>query len=470
MKKQLQTHAIAEFVKRTSFSAIDEEIREQLKRHLLDSVGSFIYAINTPTIDKLFNQVRELSAGGPCKTPVTGKTTVDRAAGLYTALIRYPDFMDNFLGKESTCHPSDNIGGLLAAAQLLQSSGQDFITAMALGYQIECRMTQEIPVMTKGFDHTMLLSYSLCAALSKLFNLSEQETAHALGIAGCSVNPLVTGRASYTFEWKGFASSLVAMECMNIIYMAKNGMTGPIQIFDIEQKGFPDIFGMKLQCDWAEESFDLIPKCILKSYNAEVHTQPAVEAALELRKEHKIRASEIEEVRVTTFLTAYHIVGGGEYGDRYEVYTKEQADHSLPYVIAVSLLDGQLYPAQFFPERINSDDVQQLLKKVKIQTTFPLHRPVKLVGLLDTYTEAYPKKMMSSIEIQLNSGRTLFKEKEDYKGFFTRAFSWEDTIDKFKKLTENKVKRKLQAEIIEIIAGLENRHMNELMDKLATIK
>ncbi|MDB5232673.1 MAG: 2-methylcitrate dehydratase [Chitinophagaceae bacterium] len=470
MKEQLQTHAIAEFVKKTSFEDIPADITEQLKRHLLDSIGSFIYAVNHPSVEKLINQVKELSAGGPCKTPVAGNITVDKAAGLYTALIRFPDFMDNFLAKESTCHPCDNIGALLAASQLLGRNGKDFLTAMALGYQIECRMIEQTPVMTKGFDHTALLSYSLSTALSKLFGLSEQETAHALGIAGCSINPLVTGRASYTFEWKGFASALVALECMNIIYMAKNGITGPIQIFDLEHKGFKEIFGMELKYDWSKENFELIRKCILKSYNSEVHTQPAVEAALELKNEHQLMAGDIEQVIVTTFLTAYHIVGGGEYGERYQVYTKEQADHSLPYVMAASLLDGQLYPEQFLVERINSDDVQQLLKKVKVQTSSPLHRPVKLAGLLDKYTEAYPDKTMTKVEIKLTGGKKVQKEKEDYKGFFTRAFTWDDTIEKFKKMSGKNAKKKLQTQVIEIIEDLENRNIGELMDLLATIR
>ena len=56
--------------------------------------------------------------------------------------------------------------------------------------------------------------------------------------------------------------------------------------------------------------------------------------------EFDFHPTEIESVEVTTFLTAYHIVGGGLYGDRKEVHSKEQADHSLPYVLAVLLLDG----------------------------------------------------------------------------------------------------------------------------------
>jgi 2-methylcitrate dehydratase PrpD len=64
------------------------------------------------------------------------------------------------------------------------------------------------------------------------------------------------------------------------------------------------------------ENFPLIPRCCLKTYNAEVHTQSAIAAAVSLREQHRINPEDIRHVNVTTFLTAYHIVGGGEYGNR----------------------------------------------------------------------------------------------------------------------------------------------------------
>ncbi len=181
--------------------------------------------------------------------------------------------------------------------------------------------------MIEGIDHTLMLGYSITAALAKMFGLTEEQTAHALGITGTSISPMVTSRAAYTFEWKGFASSLDALDCMNIVLLAREGMTGPVALFE-GPKGFKEVFGMKLDYNWAEETFELIPKCVLKRYNAEVHTQPAIQAALELKEHHNIEAADIQKIDITTFLTAYHITGSGAYGNRKEVETKEQGDHS----------------------------------------------------------------------------------------------------------------------------------------------
>src|SRR5438105_9676397 len=101
-----QTYQMAQFALSKTYDDLSPEIIDQLKKHLLDSVGSLIHCVHRPTIEKLTKQIKNLSSGGHCNAPVVGKTSFDKAAELYTALIRYPDFMDNFLGKEATCHPS----------------------------------------------------------------------------------------------------------------------------------------------------------------------------------------------------------------------------------------------------------------------------------------------------------------------------------------------------------------------------
>lgn len=465
MEEQLQTKEIAGFALKARYEDIGINNIEQLKRHLLDSIGSLIHATKKESVYKLFSQLRMLSEGGACRVPVVGKLPLDRAAQVFTALIRYPDFMDNFMGKESTCHPSDNIGSLLAVAEYCKASGKDFLRAMAISYQVECRLIEEIPVMIEGIDHTLLLSFSIIAGIAKMLALTKEQTAHALAIAGCSISPMATSRASYTFEWKGFASSFDALNSLNIALLAKNGLTGPVALFE-GPKGFKEIFNMKLEYDWSKEIFELIQRCVLKEYNAEVHAQSALEAMMDIREQEGFHLHGIEQIDIKTFLTCYHIIGSGSYGNRKEVKTKEQADHSLFYLAAVALIDGEVYPEQFLPERIVRNDVQELLKKVNVHTGFPIHKPLKLSGMLDPYTHAYPNKMMSHVEIKYHDGTTLSCKKEDYHGFFTRPFTWEDTIKKFLRLTAAIISLQQQEAIIETVRDLENRDMSELLDLL----
>jgi 2-methylcitrate dehydratase len=469
MEKELENFKLARFALRTHYNDVGAANIDQLKRHLLDALGSMIHAGTKPAIRKLLRQLQAMGEGGACKVPLIDNLPYDRAAQLYTALIRYPDFMDNFMGKEATCHPSDNIGPLLAAAQFRPTSGKDFLAAMAVAYQIECRLVLEIPVMKEGIDHTLLLGYSMTAGIARLLGLNEEQTAHALGITGSSISPMVISRAAYTYEWKGFASSMDALDCMNIAFLAREGMTGPIAIFE-GPKGFDQVFGMKLDYDWDKETFELIPKCVLKKFNVEVHAQATLEAIDELKKANNLEVADIESVELTTFLTAYHIIGSGAYGDRQKVESKEQADHSLFYAAAVLLLDGEVYPDQYEPERITSRDVQELLHKVTIRTGFPLHEPLAVAGLLDPYTLAYPDKMKTKAKIELKNGETLVREQDDYHGFFTRPFNWEDVIEKFRRLSSGVISAESQAQLIAVVRNLENEpDLSKLIDLLEGI-
>jgi 2-methylcitrate dehydratase len=249
---------------------------------------------------------------------------------------------------------------------------------------------------------------------------------------------------------------------MQMALLAKEGMTGPLSLFE-GPKGYKEIYGMTLEYDWTREDLSLIDRCSLKAFNSEVHTQSALEAIRELMAEHRLDVGEIEKIDITTFLTCYHIVGGGAYGDRKTVHSKEQADHSLPYLAAVLLLDGEVYPEQLTPSRIGANDVQTLLSKVQVHTKSPIHKPLVVAGLLDPYTQAYPEKLACEVSLVFRDGKRLSKHKEDYHGYYTRPFTWEDTAGKFRKLTGAYLSGEQQERIIDICGDMENRDTRQLM-------
>jgi 2-methylcitrate dehydratase len=456
-----QTVQMARFA--SAEHVLPKDVAGQLKRHLLDSLGSLVFSLRQPTPAKLQRQIRQAAEGGPCAVPGLGWVAFDRAAQWLTALIRYPDFMDNFLGKEATCHPSDNIGGLLAAGLIQGSSGGEFLTAMAVAYQIECRLIEVFPVMKHGFDHTVLLAQSQTAGMGRVLGLGESELAHALGIVGSSFLSLASGRASPTTEWKGFASALSALGCANSVMLAAQGLTGPKSVFE-GPAGYEKALKMKLDYDWAGERFDLIPRCILKRYNGEVHSQSVIEAVLALRAEHEIAPASIEAVDLSVFHTCFEIIGGGEYGDRTQVESKEQADHSLPYLVAVALLDGDIYPEQFALERIGRSDVQQLLKKVHVSTVLPSHAPDVVHEQLDPLTRKYPDAMPVKATITLRDGTKLHRRQNDYPGFHTRPQGWDEVERKFNRLAGSVLGGEDRAQLIACVRTLENRSVGELME------
>jgi 2-methylcitrate dehydratase len=164
---------------------------------------------------------------------------------------------------------------------------------------------------------------------------------------------------------------------------------------------------------------------------------------LELKAKHRFKPEEISSVEVLIFEVAHRIIGGGEEGEKTNVRTKEQADHSLPYLIAVALLDGQVTPAQYEPERIVREDVQSLLRKVLIRPS-------------PEFSTSFPNEMPCRIMITLHDGSVLVKDKRDYEGFYTRPIQWDSAVRKFRALADGYATNLAQDAIVQAIADLEN--------------
>lgn len=462
-----QVEQLAAFVVGASYGSLSEKARRDIKIRVLDSLGCAIGALHGGPVQLLRAQLDEFGGASLCTLIGGGSSAPDRAACYNTALTRYLDFMDNYMAKDQTCHPCDNMGSVLAAAEYAKQGGQELMTALAVAYQVQCRLTDEAQIMQRGFDHTTHLSFSIAAGVSRALGLDERKTANAIAISGAQLNALATIRASPTSQWKGLASSNTAFGATHCTFLAARGVTGPPGIFE-GPKGFMEACGHKFDIDWSKEDLERVTHASVKRFNAEVHSQSALEGILELKQQHKLNAEEVERVHIEIFHEAYNIIGGGEYGDRTHVETKEHADHSLPFLAAVMILDGQVLPEQFSPERIRRADVQNLLKKVSVSP----HSLVPGVKseTFNTYSWRYPKEMPCSITITLSGGRELKIEKKDYEGFYARPMPWGRVVEKFERLSAPFTDAPLRRDITEAVSGLESIQVTDLTRLLVKAK
>ena len=432
---------LAGFVSRASFDDISSAARLQLRIRVLDALGCAIGAIGADPVALLRDQLEEFDGGGSCTLIGGGKAAVDRASFYNGALVRYLDFNDSYLAKGETCHPSDNLAAVLAAVEYVNGTGRELMTALAVCYQVQCRLSDVAPVRAAGFDHTTQGSYAVAAGVSKALALNTVKTANAIGICGAAFNALRVTRTGKLSHWKGLAYANTAAACTFATFLARRGVTGPLEVFEGD-KGFMDAIAGCFRIDWSEENLERVTVTVLKKYNAEVHSQTAIECALQLRKQEKFAAAEIEQIDLETFDVAYNIIGGGDEGDKTLVATKEEADHSLPYLISVALLDGQVMPEQYTMERINRRDVQELLHKVSIHPS-------------DEFSSRFPDEMPCRLTITLRGGRVLSKGIHDYPGFVTSPMSWEMALEKFERLTGPFTTGSSQRSIAEAVKNLE---------------
>jgi len=447
---------LAAFALRASGTDLAEGQREQLKIHVLDSIGCAIGALHhAPPIEMIGRYTADFGGSDRCTLIGGGSTAPDRATFYNGALIRYLDFNDSFLAPGETCHPSDNLAAVLAASEDAARSGREFLTALALAYQVQCRLSEAAPVRARGFDHTTQGSYAVAAGVSKALALSQYQTAQALAIAGTALNALRVTRTGPLSHWKGLAYPYMSSCAAQAAYLARQGITGPSLVFE-GNKGFIETISGEFAINWQRESLGTITRTIVKKFNAEVHSQSAIEGMLELKSERPFDPDEVRHIEVEIFDVACHIIGGGDEGDKTAVQTKEQADHSLPYLLAVAILDGQVMPGQFMPERIRREDVQTLLQKIHVRPS-------------GEFSHRFPREMPCRILVKLNDGTELSREKRDYEGFYTRPMTWETVMAKFNCLT-GEMPARLRQDIISAVARLETIQIRDLMPLLRRVQ
>src|SRR6202789_2190737 len=451
-----QIEALAKYAARASFDDLSAESRRQLPIHILDSVACCIAALGAAPIEACREQVAEFGGSSPCTLIGGSQANPIYAAFWHTALVRSVDFMDNFLAKTETCHTADNFGVALTIADYVGGSGRDLMLAVALGYTVQSRFVDHANFMTRGFDHTSQLAFSHNAAAGRLLGLSEQQIGHAIAMAAVSDASFAVVRAKPLSQWKGLASAQSALGAMNTLFLARRGVEGPLRVIE-GPLGIDHLLRMKINIDWDKQGYEGILESTIKKYNSMIHTQSAVHCMVELVKKQKIDANNVISIQAEVFQLAYDFAGGGLYGTDKVIQTKEEADHSLPYLLAVALLDGDVMPAQFEPDRIARADVQQLLKKVSVR---PNHE----------YTDEYPRKMPAKITVHLKDGKVIEHEVQDYPGLASHPFTWEESVEKFDSLVTGRIDDGLSREIKDAVRSLENIQVKDLMKLLGQIK
>src|SRR6266404_1209889 len=187
---------------------LSPEVRRLLKRNILDSLGCAIAALPGPPFQALRDQFGEYRAPGICTLIGGGNTSTDQAALFNSALVRYVDLLHSYLAPGGLCHPSDNFGTVLAAAEQAGASGEDFMLGLAIAYEIQCRFSDAVPVMAKGFNHATQLAISAAASAGKLLGLTAVEIANAIAIAAVDNISLACVHAEPVSQWKGFSPGM----------------------------------------------------------------------------------------------------------------------------------------------------------------------------------------------------------------------------------------------------------------------
>jgi 2-methylcitrate dehydratase len=394
---------LAAFTVGLKFEDLPASVVHEVKRRLIDSIGCALGAWNAEPCVLARQVAATFSAErGATLLGTKHQAPPDWAAFANGCLVRYLDYNDTYLSKEPA-HPSDNIPAALAVAEAGKANGRELITAIALAYEVQCRFCDAASLRARGWDHVTYGAFSSALAAARLMGLEAERTRHAIGIAGVASAALRQSRVGELSHWKGCAFANAARHGVFAALLARAGMTGPAPIFEGE-KGFEKLVSgplpdLKLPTPGAGLRNDdfMILRTHVKFWPAEYHSQSAIEAALKLRTQIA-DPGEIESVLVESHDAAVDIIGS-EPG-KWRPTSRETADHSLPYIVAAALADGEVTAKQFAPERFTDPELLALVRRVQVARHPEL-------------SARYPEAVGNIVTVRLSKGRA-FSERVDY--------------------------------------------------------
>ncbi|MDW8063778.1 MAG: MmgE/PrpD family protein [Candidatus Caldarchaeum sp.] len=447
------TREIAEFA--SGHIILDEDVLHEVRRRVLDSVGCFFGAWDEEAVVAARKAVSKhvAKADGSSLWGTNLKTSPDWAGFVNGVGVRALDFNDTYLSKEPL-HPSDMIPSIIAIGEAYGAGGKEVAEAIAVGYEVGCRLCDAATLRKRGWDHVNFTMIGAVAGISRLMNLDYEKTANAVSLAVVPHAAMRQTRAGELSMWKGAAAANACRNAVSACMLAESGMTGPSQPFEGEMGFFKQVAGTSFSIEGLGET--VRPRKILetyiKFYPVEYHAMTAVDAALKALEKAGSH-TEIEKVRVETFEASYTILAKDP--EKWRPTTRETADHSLPYIVSVTFLDGGVWLDSFEKRRITSPDVGEFMKRVEI---------VEDAGL----TARYPAELPNRIILTLKNGEKVSVEEAVPRGHYKNPMTDEEIERKFQRLAAKRLDEARRKEIISKAMNLEKlNRVSELTEAVA---
>ena len=362
------TELISSYATSLSYSDLTPEAIHATKRSIIDNLGCAMggYLAEPSKIARRLAGL--VSSELPSRILGTAqRSSSDMAAFVNTAMATYLNYDDLWFDlANSGRHPSGVIPVILAVADPLGANGRAVIAATALGYDVVFRVCEQVAIRELGWNQAMGVALGSAAALGNLLGLSQEELANALSLTAINGLTLRQTRASKMPMWKCCDRADANRNVVNYVFLAQEGMTAPGEPFEGQwglwhQAGATDV---ELEPFGGDRPFK-IAQISLKNFPCHGHAQTPVELALELR--NQVRVEEIEAINLQYYYRALHNVGGDpDKPERWDPQTREDADHSIPWLVAVALQDGAVNPASFTTERVRDPELRPLMQKVTI--------------------------------------------------------------------------------------------------------
>ncbi len=475
MQKSI-SRTVSEFAVNLKYNDLPKEVINTVKRFLYDSTGCAFGGYHTKDVNILRNIYKEI--GGKPESTVIGfgdKIPAVNSSLVNSLMIRSQDFNDIYW-KEDPSHPSDLIPAALSVGELTGASMEEVITAIVLAYEFEQRLCEfAVPgIRERKWHHATLTQFVSPIVAGKLLGLTVDQMVNAIGINGSHNHTIGCPTAGKLTMMKNTVDPMAVQSGVFAALMAQKGYSGTEAVFE-GKEGFMDCFfgwdvkdqivspvkmqGRDALNEWQwnidkligglGDSFKIL-ECGMKAFPTEALTHTHISATLKVVTNNNISYDQIESATITTIARACDILFDPH---KYRPESRETADHSLPYCIAVSLVDHKITTESFSEEKLKDPRIWEVIDKIKGEAS-------------DEFEKMFPAKQPSKVVIKTKDGKEYSEYLEYPKGDPREPMTLEDLDNKFEGLSKSLLSSGRRNEIKDAIFQAELLTAREFMKKM----
>ncbi|MCA9309829.1 MAG: MmgE/PrpD family protein, partial [Phycisphaerales bacterium] len=301
--------------------------------------------------------------------------------------------------KADPSHPSDIIPAAMSICEKLGLGGKELILGTVIGHELEMRMCEfcDPGIREYGWHHAALTAFVSPVVAGRLLGLDAYQIQHAIGISASPSACMGAVTAGKLTMMKNTVDPMATRAGVEAAMLAQRGYTGPQHVLD-GKEGLTHVFhhsGNKFHLEMLTDDLPHCPKCHykildcgMKSFPIEALSHAPLSAMMKIVREHDINPDDVTEIKVEVIARAADILGDPA---KYRPTSKETADHSLPYSLAVGLVDGMVTPLQFKQERIEDPRLIPVMDKIKVVAN-------------QEFEKRFPEFQPSRVTITLSSG------------------------------------------------------------------
>lgn len=449
---------LANWAAKLTYGDLSPEAIHAAKLYLYDSFGCALGGSLQHDVQMFLDHAMQMGGADTCTIFGSGFRTDPVTASLLNALcIRAMDYNDIYW-KADPSHPSDIIPAALSICEMNELSGKDLILGVCIGHEVEMRLAEfgNPGVREYGWHHATITCIASPIVAGRMLGLSAEQIQQAIGISASPSMCLGAVTAGKLTNMKNTVDPMATRCGVEAAMLAARGYSGPEHVIDGKEgllhcfEKFGGDFNLNTLTDGLPMSSGdhwKILDCGMKSFPIEALSHAPLTAMMKIVAANSVNPDDVAEIKVEVIARAADILGDPA---KYRPTSKETADHSLPYSLAVGLVDGMVTPLQFKQERIDDPALIPIMDKIKVVPN-------------DEFEALFPKFQPSQVTITLTDGRSYTERVDVPKGDPRDPMTEEEIAVKFNALGTAVIGEATCTQLRSLIMGMEGE---ESVDRL----